>query len=181
MKNSVLARRYAKALFMVGMEENAVDQFASGLNELAQVFVETPEVRDALCNPMYPLEVRAKVMAYLAEQLAASQVLTNFLNLLVQKKRAAVLPQIAEAFQDMVHADRNVCMGTVITATGMDEALVDEVKATLERITGKTVMLTAQVDPSILGGIVAKVGDLVLDGSLKTQLTDLKESITGRQ
>lgn len=181
MKNSVLARRYAKALFMVGKEENAVGEYASGLRELAEVFSATPEVRDALCNPMYPQEARAKVMEYLAGQMGASPVLANFFNLLVQKKRAVVLPEIAESFQDMVNEDQNICKGTVVTAIEMDEALVDEVKAMLEKITGKQVMLTAQVDPSILGGIVAKVGDLVLDGSLKTQLTDLKESITGRE
>ena len=80
----------------------------------------------------------------------------------------------------MVDADQNVCKGKVRSAIALDDTLQEKVKATLEKITGKTVILSTEVDPSILGGIVAQVGDLVLDGSLKTQLSELKESITGR-
>ncbi len=181
MKNTVLARRYAKALFMVGKEEDTVTDYAGKLNELAEVYRDEPAVRDGIVNPMYPLEARSKVMAYLAEQAGASATLTNFLNLLVQKKRADIIADIAEAYQDMVDEDQNVCKGKVRSAIALDDTLQAKVKATLEKLTGKTVILSTEVDPSILGGIVAQVGDLVLDGSLKTQLSELKESITGRE
>ena len=180
MKNTVLARRYAKALFAVAKEEDTVADYAGKLNDLAAVYRSEPSVRDGLVNPMYPLEARAKVMAYLAEQAAASKIMANFLNLLVHKKRADILPDIAEAYQGMVDDDQNVCKGMVRSASALDDKLQAKVKATLEKITGKTVILSTEVDPSILGGIVAQVGDLVLDGSLKTQLSELKESITGR-
>jgi len=179
-KNTVLARRYAKALFSVAKEENTVADYAGKLNDLAGVYGSEPAVRDGLINPMYPLEARLQVMAYLAEQAGASQILKNFLNLLVQKKRADIIADIAEAYQDMVDEDQNVCKGKVRSAIALDEELQAKVKATLEKITGKTVILSTEVDSSIIGGIVAQVGDLVLDGSLKTQLGALKESITGR-
>lgn len=181
MKNTVLAKRYARALFIVAKEEDAVDTFSAALAEVAQVFEQEPAVRDGLTNPLYPLEVRIKVMEFLADRLDAAQYLRNFLILLVQKKRVGALPEIAEAFSAMVDEDRNVCKGTVITAMELDEELENQVRAALEKITGKSVKLTSKVDPAILGGIVAQVGDLVLDGSLKTQLTELKESITGRE
>jgi len=180
-KNSVLARRYAKALFMVAKEENTVADYAGKLNELSEVYRSEPVVQDGLVNPMYPLEARSKVMTYLAEQVGASATLANFLKLLVQKKRAGIIADIAEAYQDMVDADQNVCKGKLRSAIALDDTLQEKVKATLEKITGKTVILSTEVDPSILGGIVAQVGDLVLDGSLKTQLSELKESITGRE
>jgi len=179
-KNTVLARRYAKALFMVAKEENTVADYAGKLNGLAEVYNSEPSVRDGLINPMYPMEARSKVMSYLAGQADASKILGNFLQLLVQKKRADIIADIAEAYQDMVDEDQNICKGKVRSATALDDALEEKVKTTLQKITGKTVILSTEVDPSILGGIVAQVGDLVLDGSLKTQLSEMKESITGR-
>jgi len=181
MKNTILANRYAKALFAVAQEENAFDEYSKALNEIAAAFAEYPEVRDGLSNPVYPLEARAKVMDYLVEQLGAGGVVKNFLNLIVQKKRAEFLPEIAEAFQVLVDKHNNVCQGTVVSATELSEELKGKVQATLEKLTGKKVNLSAEVDPSIIGGIIARVGDLVLDGSIKSQLTGLKESIKGSE
>ncbi len=181
MKNTVLAKRYAKALFAVGKEEGAFEDFTKALNEMAELYASTPEVSDALTNPLYPLEAREKVMAHLISAQGTTQVMANFFNLLVQKKRAEILPDVAEVFQAMVDADNNKCQGTVTSAMELSPELSDKVKATLEKITGKQVVLTTQVDPSIIGGIVAKVGDLVLDGSIKSQLAGLKESIKGSE
>ena len=179
MKNTVIAKRYAKALFAVGKEGNAFAEFTKTLNAMAELFVGMPEVADALTNPLYPVETREKVMEHLLASMQVSQVLGNFFKLLVQKKRANILPDIAAVFQAMVDADNNMCQGTVVSAMELTPELSAKVKATLEKITGKQVVLTAQVDPSIIGGIVAKVGDLVLDGSIKSQLAGLKESIKG--
>jgi F-type H+-transporting ATPase subunit delta len=180
-KNTVLAKRYAKALFQVGKEENALDSFNTALAEMAAIYVQVPEVVDALTNPLYPLEVREKVMDHLLAKLQGSAMVGNFMKLLVQKRRADVLPVIAEVFQAMVDAERNMCRGTVTSAAPLSGALNSKIKATLEKITGKQVLLRTEIDPSIIGGIVAQVGDLVLDGSIKTQLTGLKESIKGSE
>jgi len=180
-KNTVLAKRYAKALFAVGKEGNAFAEFTKTLNSMAELFAGMPEVADALTNPLYPVEAREKVMEHLLTSMQVSQVLGNFFKLLVQKKRANILPDVAAVFQAMVDAENNMCQGTVVSAMELTPELSAKVKATLEKITGKQVVLTAQVDPSIIGGIVAKVGDLVLDGSIKSQLAGLKESIKGSE
>ena len=179
MKNTILAKRYAKALFAVGKELGAFEEYTRAMGEMAELYASNPEVRDALTNPLYPVDVRGKVMDHLVQALSTSQEMGNFLKLLVQKKRADVLPDIAEVFKAMVDEDRNVCQGTVVSATELSSDLQAKVQAVLEKITSKTVELTAEVDPSIVGGIIARVGDLVLDGSIKTQLTGLKESING--
>ena len=181
MKNSILANRYAKALFSVAQEENAFDEYAKSLKEIVGAMTAQPEVRDGVINPMYPVDVRCKVMAHIAKVQGASQVITNFLDLVIQKKRAAFLPEIAEAFQILIETGRNICQGTVVTAMPLTAELNDKLQATLEKITGKKVVLSTKIDPSILGGIIAKVGDLVLDGSIRSQLQGLKESIKGSE
>lgn len=181
MRNTIVAKRYAKALFAVGKEENALDAYSDTLGGLAELTAKQPDIADALSNPQYPLEVREKVVDQLVKAFGASQVLGNFLRLLVQKRRADILPEIAEVFQTMVDADRNISRGTVVTAIELDAGLKEKVKATLEKITGKQVIVSTQVDPSIIGGIVAKVGDLVVDGSIKSQVAGLKESIKGSE
>ncbi len=179
MKNIILANRYAKAVFSVASETDAFDEYSKALNDFSETYKAYPEVQDGLTNPVYPLDVRVKVMDYLVENMGFTGVIKNFLNLVVQKKRAAVLPDIAEAFQALVDEKRNICKGTVVSAMELGAELKDKVQATLEKITGKKVILASEVDPSIIGGIVAKVGDLVMDGSLSSQLLGLKESIKG--
>ncbi len=181
MKNSILANRYAKALFSVAQEENAFDEYAKSLSEVAAAMSSQPEVKDGVTNPMYPVDVRCKVMAYIAETIGASQVIKNFLDLVLIKKRAAFIPDIAEAFQVLIDTQRNICQGTVVTAMPLSPELSDKLQTTLEKITGKKVVLSTKVDPSIVGGLIAKVGDLVLDGSIRSQLQGLKESIKGSE
>jgi F-type H+-transporting ATPase subunit delta len=155
-RQTILARRYAKALFSLGREQDKYEAYNQALSAIAALYEESPEIGDALVNPLYPLEARQKIMTKIAELAQADKMLAAFLSLLVEKHRAGILPDIA---QDDLVAWR----------LGM-----------LEKITGNRVILETEVDSSIIGGIIAKVGDLVLDGSIKTQLNGLKESIKGR-
>lgn len=181
MKNTVLAKRYAKALFAVGKEDGAFADYAKVLNELSELYVGMAEVADALTNPLYPEDVRLKVMESLAKALAAPPVMVNFCKLLVEKKRAGILPEIAEVYQEMLDQENNLVRGTVTSATELSPEVNTKIKATMEKLTGKQVELSNRIDPAIIGGMVAKVGDLVLDGSIRSQLAGLKESIKGRE
>jgi F-type H+-transporting ATPase subunit delta len=180
-RQTILAKRYAKALFAVGQEEDKSENFRETLNVLADFLEKYPEAMDALTNLLYPMELREKVMSQLISELQADDFAANFLKLVVQKKRADILPEIATEFQGLVDADQNVSRGTVISASEISGELQGKVQSTLENITGKKVILTTEIDPSIIGGIVAKVGDLVMDGSIKTQLAGLNESIKGSE
>ncbi|MEJ2031597.1 MAG: ATP synthase F1 subunit delta [Deltaproteobacteria bacterium] len=181
MKNTIVAKRYAKALFAVGREENALDAYGETLSALADLFASQPEALEALINPQYPLDVREKVAEQLGMAMAAPPVMVNFLRLVVQKRRADVIPDIAEVFQGMVYAQRNTSQGVVVTAIEIDKKLKGKIQEKLEKITGKKILLESRVDPSIIGGLIAKVGDLVLDGSIKSQVAGLKESIKGSE
>ena len=182
MKQLILAKRYAKAIFSLGKEQGKVEAYAESLNAIAELYKNTElEVEDALTNPLYPVDARQKVMAKIAESVDADAIMTGFLNLLIEKKRVDVIPEIATAVQEMLDREENISHGSVISAIELDSTLLEKIQATLEKITGNKVILETQVDPSIIGGIVAKVGDLVLDGSIRTQLNGLKESIKGRE
>jgi len=180
-RQTILAKRYAKALFAVGQEEEKSEVFRETLNALGDFLVQYPEAMDALTNLLYPMDLKEKVMAQLISELQADQLMANFLKLVVQKKRAEILPEIADEFQVLVDADQNISRGTVISATELSGEMQAKVQSTLENITGKKVILTSEIDPAIIGGIVAKVGDLVMDGSIKTQLAGLNESIKGSE
>lgn len=182
MRHTILARRYAKALFSLGKEQGKTEEYSDMLGALAGLYADgAAGVGDAVTNPLYPLDVRQKVMAKIAGSMQADAIMTSFLNLLIEKKRADILPDIAEAMQGMVDKDQNISHGSIVSAVELDNALLEKIQATLEKLTGNKVILETQVDPSIIGGILAKVGDLVLDGSIKTQLNGLKESIKGRE
>lgn len=181
MKQTILARRYAKALFTVGKEQKTFEEYNQVLQGVAGLYVSNPEVVDALTNPLYPTDIKEKVMDGMIRSMAVDAVMGNFLRLLVQKKRIEILPEIAEEFQIMVDDEKNISHGNVISAIELSAELQANVQTTLEKLTGKKVKLTTSVDPSIIGGIIAKVGDLVLDGSIKTQLAGLKDSIKGRE
>lgn len=181
MKQTILARRYSKALFSVSKEENTFEKYSETLQEIGSLFASSPELVDALTNPLYPMDAKEKVMAAIANSMGVDKIMTNFLGLLVQKKRAEILPEIAEEFQTMVNEEKNIVHGSVVSAVELSSDLQSNVQATLEKLTGKKVQLSTGVDPSIIGGIIAKVGDLVLDGSIKAQLVSLNDSIKGRE
>jgi F-type H+-transporting ATPase subunit delta len=180
-KKTILARRYAKALFAVGKEDGKFEEYNDVLQGLAGVYASDVGLADSLTNPLYPVDVRSKVMEGVVASIGVDKIMSNFLNLLVEKKRADVLPEIAEEFQIMVDEEKNVSHGSVVSAVELSDELQAKVQATLEKLTGKKVELTTSVDPSIIGGVIAKVGDLELDGSIKTQLASLKDSIKGRE
>ena len=180
MKQTILARRYAKALFSLGKEQGKIEDYSEILAAIAKLYHESPLVMESLTNPLYPLETRQKVIAKIAQSVKSDAIMERFLALLVEKKRADILPDIAHEMQVMVDREKNISHGTVVSAIELDASLKVKIQAALERITGKKVTLETHVDPSIIGGIIAKVGDLVLDGSIRTQLNGLKESIKGR-
>ena len=181
MKQTILARRYAKAIFTVGQQQGIYENYNEVLQGVANLYATHPEVADAVTNPLYPMDVKEKVMKGLVASMGVDNVMGNFLNLLVQKKRAGLLPEIAASYRTMVDEVKNISHGNVTSAVELDDELKANVQTVLEKLTGKKVALTTSVDPSIIGGIIAKVGDLVLDGSIKTQLAGLKDSIKGRE
>lgn len=172
-----VARRYAKGLLAVAVEEKKIEDYGQELETMARLIADNADLRGAIINPLYDRASRRKILDVLIAKLKFSPVMSQFLRLALEKERLRYIPAIAAAYQKLVDEYMNVGRATVSAAVAIPSAAQDRIKQALEKATGKTIVLTVEQDPSLIGGIKAKIGDLVLDGSLRTQLEGLKNSL----
>jgi F-type H+-transporting ATPase subunit delta len=172
-----LARRYAKALLELGVQQQTFDAFAKELDRVSDAFRTMPDLRNALENPVFAVEKRRLVLDDVARRLALSKMVRNFVMLLLEKGRIAALPDIARVYRTLVDEHAQRVRATVTSARPLDPVLETRLKAALERQSGKTVILEKKEDPSIVGGLVTQLGDTVYDGSVRTQLQQLREQL----
>ena len=177
MIDMTVARRYAKALLTMGKEDTHYKEYGEGLSGFAHLLEREPELRDALLNPIHSREDRRKLLLKMIELLQLPAMVSNLLQLLLDKHRLNVVDGVAMAYQEMVDEVENVSRAKVRAAIYLDDETQDRLRKTLEKMTGSTVIMEVAEDPNIIGGIVAKVGDLVLDGSVRSQIDSLKESL----
>ncbi len=178
MKDRQLASRYARALLDSLPNKDDAEEVDRFLGSLGEALEESREFRDVLYNPAIPKATRESVLRSLAEQGGMTVQVANFFSAVVNHNRTTSLPSIAKVF----HEEREKAMGVVPAEITTARPLADDLKEltlrTLEQITGRNVRLTAQVDPGILGGAVTKIGSTVYDGSLRTQLAQLRRKMT---
>jgi F-type H+-transporting ATPase subunit delta len=177
--DTTLAKRYAKALVEIGVEREALDKYGRDLADLARLMETSGDFREVLENPVFPREEKKRVAGVILDKLGIDPMTRNFVNLLIDRKRIDQLVGIEKAFRSEVDEIRGITRGEVSSATALDDGELNRITAALSKITGKTVILTPTVDPSLIGGLVAKVGDMVFDGTIRTQLNQLKESLKG--
>ncbi|MGQ9688079.1 MAG: F0F1 ATP synthase subunit delta [Desulfobaccales bacterium] len=172
-----VSRRYAKALMMLGQEDGQYQQYGEELKVFTQLMEREPELKDALLNPVHSMEERKQLLLRIAELLQLSPLVSNFLKLLFDKLRLAALPGIAQVYQHLVDEVENLKRARIKTAIPLDEGMQERLRQALESLTQSQVVMELEEDPSIIGGIVARVGDLVLDGSVRSQLYSLRQSL----
>ena len=172
-----IARRYAKALLEIGIQQQTYDALGKELDRAADTLRSSPELRNALENPVFSLEKRKLIMDELARRLALSKTVRNFIMLLLDKGRIASLPDIARAHRALVDEHAGRVRATVTSARPLDPLLETRLKTALEKSSGKTVIFEKREDPTIMGGLVTQLGDTVFDGSVRTQLQQLREEL----
>ena len=177
MKNLAIARRYAKALLLIGRENGQMETYREELAGVAGLFDKRKDLELAVCNPLYKSEEREKVLTVLIEKLKLSPVMSSFLKLLYKKKRIVFLNNINDFYQTLADRLNGIERASLISAIGLSSETVEKIRKSLIKMTGKEIVLQQEVDPSLIGGIVTKIGDLVLDGSIKTQLLNMRESL----
>jgi F-type H+-transporting ATPase subunit delta len=173
----VLALRYAKALFALGSETGQPGALLAGLESLLAAARTTPESERALFTPLYPRADRRALIAALAERLGLSRELRAFGMLLVDENRTVLLPAIATALRELVERAAGRVHARVRSAVPLSEAHRTRLERALGRRLGAQVQLETEVDPELLGGAIVRVGDLLIDGSLRTQLHALASSL----
>jgi len=172
------ARRYAQAVLDLAKQDNSLDKWLSDLTALNAVFG-TGRAVEALADPKLTHEAQQEMIERLIPREVTNPLAHNLLMLLVRRQRLALLPRLVEVFQEMYNRERDIVVADVTTAVPLDEAHQRRVAEQLARITGgKTVQLRLHTDPSILGGMVARIGDELLDASVATRLATLAQRLT---
>jgi F-type H+-transporting ATPase subunit delta len=171
------AVRYARALLDVALQESIADQAERDLASFADLLARHEDLRTAATHPAVPAARKRSLVGALASRLQLSVPVTKLLVLLADRDRLALVPELLERYRERLLEHRNVVRAEVTTAetlTADREAAIGE---RLTRATGRQVMLTTRVDPSIIGGAVARIGSVVYDGSLAAQLTRMRERL----
>ncbi len=167
-----ISRRYAKALLGLGREGGNIDALGADIATFARNAEGT--LLATLANPVYTGEERRAVLGAVLAKLGLAPIANNFLRLLLDKERMAALPDIVRAYGELADEAAGRVRAVVTTATPMTGTLQAEVSAALAAATGKTVVLETVVDPSLLGGMTARVGSRLVDASLKGRLERLQ-------
>ena len=177
MKNLAIARRYAKALLLIGKEDGQTETYREELNTFAELVKNQGALEQALVNPLYDAADRKKVLGSVLKKLSLSKVMNSFLLLLFEKGRVGFLSSINEFYQKLADELKGVARASLVSATALSSETIEKIRASLSKKTGKDIILEIDEDPGLIGGIVTRIGDLVLDGSVKTQLLNMRESL----
>jgi F-type H+-transporting ATPase subunit delta len=177
-RGAAVARRYAKALWALASEAARPDAVAQELATFERVLADEPELRDVLLLPWAQAATKRAVVQTVAERLQLSPLTQNFLALVAQRRRLALLADIRAAYEALVDEAAGRVRAQVRSAAPLSEAQRGAIRERLGRRLGKTVLLDTAVDATLVGGFVAEVGSRILDMSVKTQLAALREQIT---
>jgi F-type H+-transporting ATPase subunit delta len=172
-----VARRYARALFGIGVDAGTFEAMGRELDGFAELLSSSEELGQALRNPVFgPAEKRA-VLERVLPHVAPTREVRRFVLLLLERRRLVLMPAIARAYRELADAHLGRVRARITSAEPLSAETIARVRRALELRTGKHVMIETAVDPELIGGVVARVGDLVLDGSVRTQLADLRTKL----
>ncbi len=178
MTNRTAATRYARALLDVAVKENAdLDQVERELASIVALFAEYPALSAALLNPVVPVSRKRAATAELTTLARLTPMVTKLLGLLADRDRFVLVPDLLTAYRERLLDHRNVVRAEVTTTVALPADRAKAIEASLARATGRTVTLTTSVDPSLIGGVVTRIGSVVYDGSVARQLQKIRERL----
>lgn len=181
MPRTAAARRYARALFGLAREEDRVDAVRGELDDLEGLFTRVPELRDALFRPLHPADERRRVLEQVAVRLNTSDSVRRFYSFLIDQRRIVQFSAIRAEYGILADVAAGRVPARVTAAAPLTDAQQERLRRALTARTGHQVELSVHVDEQLLGGVVAKVGDLVFDGSLRSQLEQLRSTLMKEQ
>jgi F-type H+-transporting ATPase subunit delta len=173
-----LARRYARAVLEIGTANGNLDKIGADLRSLAKAMRESAELVTALTNPAIRRADRRRVIDGLLQRIGAEPHTKNLVYLLLDGERLGSLEAISREVDAMIEAKAGRMSAEITSARPLDATQLSQIITSLEKLSGKKVAVTKREDPNLLGGVVAKLGDTVYDGSLRTQLRTLRDEFT---
>lgn len=174
-----VAKRYTKALFELAQEKSILPQIEKDMQLIGQIIDDSPEFREFLSNPLIAEGEKQHIIKELLGK-RVHELTLEFLQLLAQKRRIAILPAVVEQFRRMLLDYQNILEGELISAVPLEKKQFEAIKKRLEEMLGQTVLLQPKVQPEIIGGFVVRVEDMVIDNSIRLQLQKLREKLVAR-
>jgi F-type H+-transporting ATPase subunit delta len=173
----VIAKRYATALLELGSEGGQLDGLVEEVARAADAYETSQELRNAFDNPLIPLAAKKAILSDVADRLTLSTTARSFLGMLIDRRRIRALPPIATRLREMADKKRGITRAEVLTALPLPEEYFEKLQRELERISGQKVALDRKLDPTLISGVLVRVGDTIYDGSLVARLKQLKETM----
>jgi F-type H+-transporting ATPase subunit delta len=178
MTNKTAAIRYARALLDVAVKEDAdLEQIERELARFLALSGAHPTLEKVLLNPAIPAPRKEAAVSALAARLNVLPVVAKLVSLLASRDRLVLLPELLTAYRDRLLEHRRIVRAEVTTAVSLPADRAQAIERELSQLTGRSVALATKVDPSIIGGVVARVGSTVYDGSIATQLQRMKQRL----
>lgn len=174
-KNEI-AGRYSQALFSLGKEKNKVVSLRQELIQIWDLIEENDELKRILFHQRILPKDKKKILSEVFKAQVSEQIL-NFLYLLIDKRREYFLESIVEAFDRLVDQEEDILKIEVVTAIELNEKLQNSLHEKLEQLLDNTLIINNRIDPDIIGGMVIKIGDYIIDGSIKNKLSSLEAKI----
>ncbi len=179
MTNKTAALRYARALLEVGIKERAdLAGIERDLAAFAGLLTDYPALAKVLLNPAVPVPRKRAAVVELTTRMSPAPIVGKLLTLLAERDRLVLLPDLLASYRDRLMDHQNVVRAELTTATPLDDHRSAEIQQQLARATGRTVTLQTRTDPALIGGIVARIGSTVYDGSITRQLEKMKARLT---
>ena len=174
-----LAGRYANAVFELAQDQKAVDAVSTDLASLRRALDSSPDLARLVRSPVFGAADQAKALKAILEKMGAHPLTAKFVLLLAQKRRLFVLTQIIAAYEHLVAKSRGETEAEVTSARHLNDDEVAELRSMLKAGLGKEPRLHSRVDPTLLGGLIVKVGSRMIDSSLRTKLDGLRSAMKG--
>jgi F-type H+-transporting ATPase subunit delta len=179
LKSDVIARRYAKALYDLGIEENLGQKFLADLNTVVGLMTESDEFKSIMESPLYDIILKKKILGNLIVHSDISKYIENFLYILLEKDRFQQLPDVLDSYYGIINEVAGKATANVISAVELNEAQQRRISDVFSRLSNKQINIETTIDHSIIGGLVVDVEGMVYDGSIKSGLFKFKESLKG--
>ena len=174
---SGMAGRYATALFELALEANATDSTLADLQNFDALLAESADLTRLVRSPVFTADVQSKALAAVIDRVGISGLAAQFLKVVASNRRLFAVSDVIRAFRVLVANFKGEATADVTVAEALNDKNLDALKTALKSVTGKDVALNVKVDPSIIGGLVVKLGSRMVDSSLRTKLNSIKHAM----
>jgi F-type H+-transporting ATPase subunit delta len=174
---SGVSGRYATALFELARDEKSVDAVRADLDRFDAMLANSAELKRLVRSPVFSADVQLKALAAVLDKAGITGIAANFLKVLTTNRRLFAVDEVIRAFRALVAKFRGEATADVTVAEQLNDKNLDALKVALKSVTGKDVALNVKVDPSIIGGLVVKLGSRMVDSSLRTKLNSIKHAM----